>query len=88
MSPPTLPIEVEETPKSARPARRLFGWIGRYFLAIAFFGLIALFSALRPDSFLTANNFSGLFVNQIVVVFAAVGLIGPLIVGELDLSVG
>ena len=86
MSPPALPIE--EALKSAKPARRLFGWIGRYFLVIAFFGLIALFSALRPESFLTANNFSGLFVNQIVVVFAAVGLVGPLIVGELDLSVG
>ena len=78
----------EEPPKSTKPTRGVFGWIGRYFLVIAFFGLIALFSALKPDSFLTTNNFSGLFVNQIVVVFAAVGLIAPLIVGELDLSVG
>lgn len=71
-----------------RPPANLFGLVGRYFLVIAFFGLIALFSFLRPESFLTANNFSGLFVNQIVVVFAAVGLVFPLIVGELDLSVG
>jgi ribose transport system permease protein len=71
-----------------RPTRRVFGLLGRYFLVIVFFALIALFSALRPESFLTTNNFSGLFVNQIVVVFAAVGLIAPLIVGELDLSVG
>ena len=69
-------------------SRSLFGMVGRYFLVIAFFALIILFSALRPSSFLTANNISGLFVNQIVVVFAAVGLIAPLIVGELDLSVG
>ncbi len=72
----------------ARPAQSLFGFVGRYFLVIAFFALIALFSFLKPDSFLTTNNFSGLFVNQIVVVYAAVGLIAPLIVGELDLSVG
>ncbi len=73
---------------ATRPAQSLFGFIGRYFLVIAFFALIALFSVLKPDSFLTINNFSGLFVNQIVVVYAAVGLIAPLIVGELDLSVG
>ena len=70
------------------PRLRLSGLLGRYFLVLAFFGLIALFSVLKPESFLTTNNFSGLFVNQIVVVFAAIGLIGPLIVGELDLSVG
>lgn len=62
--------------------------LGRYFLVVAFFGLIGFFSLLRPASFFTVNNFSGLFVNQIVVVFAAVGLIAPLIVGELDMSVG
>lgn len=79
----------DDDPRPAAPAaRNLFGLVGRYFLVIAFFALIALFSFLRPDSFLTMNNFSGLFVNQIVVVFAAIGLIGPLIVGELDLSVG
>jgi ribose transport system permease protein len=64
------------------------GLLGRYFLVVFFFALIVVFSAVRPDSFLTLNNFSGLFVNQIVVVFAAVALIGPLIVGELDMSVG
>lgn len=71
-----------------QPSGTVFGAVGRYFLVIAFFALVALFSLLRPDSFFTASNFSGLFVNQVVVVFAAVGLIAPLIVGELDLSVG
>ena len=78
----------EDSVAGRRPMRGLSGLVGRYFLVLAFFALIALFSVLRPESFLTLNNFSGLFVNQIVVVFAAVGLIGPLIVGELDLSVG
>lgn len=68
--------------------RTAFGLLGRYFLVIAFFVLIVVFSVLRPSSFFTLNNFSGLFVNQVVVIFAAVGLIAPLIVGELDLSVG
>ena len=78
----------DPTPIEARDRTGLSGLLGRYFLVIAFFGLIGFFSLLRPESFFTANNFSGLFVNQIVVVFAAVGLIGPLIVGELDMSIG
>lgn len=77
-----------ESGHRTRRGIRFSGLLGRYFLVIAFFGLIGFFSLLRPDSFFTANNFSGLFVNQIVVVFAAVGLIGPLIVGELDMSIG
>lgn len=80
--------EMQNSAVDARPARSLFALVGRYFLVFAFFALVALFSYLRPASFLTTNNFSGLFVNQIVVVFASVGLIFPLIVGELDLSVG
>lgn len=78
----------DATDGSAQRPWTAFGSVGRYFLVIVFLALVALFSLLRPDSFFTANNFSGLFVNQIVVVFAAVGLIAPLIVGELDLSVG
>ena len=78
----------EATGSSGQPSWTAFGAVGRYFLVIVFFALVALFSLLRPDSFFTASNFSGLFVNQIVVVFAAIGLIAPLIVGELDLSVG
>ena len=70
------------------PARSRFGLLGTYFLVIMLAALMIGFSIARPESFFTANNFSGIFVNQIVVVFAAIGLIAPLIVGELDLSVG
>lgn len=73
---------------AAPSSSRLLGSAGRYLLVIVLLALCALFSLLRPDSFFTASNFSGLFVNQVVVVFAAIGLIAPLIVGELDLSVG
>ena len=82
-------VAVQDSPVlGPRSASNLLGVLGRYFLVLAFFGLIGFFSFLRPESFFTVNNFSGLFVNQIVVVFAAIGLIGPLIVGELDMSVG
>ena len=79
---------LDSPPIGPRNPTRLLSLLGRYFLVVALFGLIGFFSMLRPGSFFTANNFAGLFVNQIVVVFAAVGLIAPLIVGELDLSVG
>jgi ribose transport system permease protein len=79
------PSNDTETQQDSSPLASL---LGPYFLVIAFFTLIALFSYLRPESFLTTDNFSGLFVNQVVVIFAAVGLVAPLIVGELDLSVG
>jgi ribose transport system permease protein len=57
-------------------------------LVAALAGLVVLFSTLRPESFFTGANFEGIGVNQIVVVFAAIGLLAPLIVGELDLSIG
>ncbi len=79
---------LDSPPIGPQNLARLLSLLGRYFLVVALFGLIGFFSLLRPGSFFTANNFTGLFVNQIVVVFAAVGLIAPLIVGELDLSVG
>ena len=80
--------KLDSPPIGPQNLARLLSLLGRYFLVVALFGLIGFFSLLRPGSFFTANNFTGLFVNQIVVVFAAVGLIAPLIVGELDLSVG
>jgi ribose transport system permease protein len=66
----------------------LYAILGRYSLVVILALLIAGFSLARPESFFTINNFQGIFINQIVVVFAAIGLIGPLIDGELDLSVG
>src|SRR5512136_1564170 len=62
--------------------------LGRYSLVHLLLILVIGFSLARPASFFTINNFQGIFINQVVVVFAAIGLIAPLIVGELDLSVG
>ena len=71
-----------------RRQHALYAVLGRYSLVIVLALLVMGFSLARPESFFTINNFQGIFINQIVVVFAAIGLIGPLIVGELDLSVG
>lgn len=62
--------------------------LGRYGLLVLLLLLVAAFSIARPETFFTARNLEGILVNHIVVVFAAIGLIAPLIVGELDLSVG
>jgi ribose transport system permease protein len=60
----------------------------QFLLAAVLLILIVVFSVLRPEAFFTVANFKGIAVNQIVVVFAALGLLAPLIVGELDLSIG
>jgi ribose transport system permease protein len=60
----------------------------QFLLAAVLLILIVVFSILRPEAFFTVANFKGIGVNQIVVVFAALGLLAPLIVGELDLSIG
>jgi ribose transport system permease protein len=77
----------------ARRRRERFGALG-YRLAsdLSLLGLLVIalvvFSALNPDSFFTVANYRGIGVTQITVVFAAIGLLAPLIVGELDLSIG
>jgi ribose transport system permease protein len=76
-----------------RRRRERFGRVG-YRLAsdLSLAGLLVIalvvFSALNPESFFTVANYRGIGVTQITVVFAAIGLLAPLIVGELDLSIG
>jgi ribose transport system permease protein len=69
-------------------SHHIYSVLGRYSLVLLLALLVIGFSIARPASFFTINNFQGIFINQVVVVFAAIGLIAPLIVGELDLSVG
>ncbi len=69
-------------------SHHIYSVLGRYSLVLLLVLLVIGFSLARPASFFTINNFQGIFLNQVVVVFAAIGLIAPLIVGELDLSVG
>lgn len=66
----------------------VYSLLGRYSLVFILVALVVGFSVAQPETFFTVRNFQAIFVNQIVVVFAAVGLVAPLIVGELDLSVG
>lgn len=77
--------------------RRLVGSLGRpnlgdlcyrYAILIAWVLVIAIFGALRPDTFLTASNFQTIFGTQAVLLIVTLGLLFPLAAGEFDLSIG
>jgi ribose transport system permease protein len=59
----------------------------RLALPITWVGVIALFGALQPDTFLTAANFQTIFGSQAVLVVVTLGLLIPLTAGDYDLSV-
>jgi ribose transport system permease protein len=63
---------------------RLAGWALPVILAL----FIALFSALKPDSFPTFLTLNTLLRSESVSAILAIALIFPLVVGEFDLSVG
>jgi ribose transport system permease protein len=49
--------------------------------------VIALFGVMRPDTFMTLNNFSSMFGSNAVLAMLALGLIIVLRVGDFDLSI-
>lgn len=59
----------------------------RFGLIVVWIAVIAIFGALRPDSFLTWSNFSTIFGSEAVLVIVTLGLVIPLIAGDFDLSI-
>jgi ribose transport system permease protein len=59
----------------------------RLALPITWVGVIVLFGALEPDTFLTVANFQTIFGSQAVLVVVTLGLLIPLTAGDYDLSV-
>jgi ribose transport system permease protein len=59
----------------------------RFGLVIVWIAFIALFGAMRPDTFLTWSNFSTIFGSEAVLVIVTLGLIIPLTAGDFDLSI-
>ncbi|MXQ63588.1 ABC transporter permease [Actinomadura rayongensis] len=51
-------------------------------------GLIVLFTALRPDTFLSKGNLANLSTQALPVTILAMGLVFVLLLGEIDLSAG
>jgi ribose transport system permease protein len=59
----------------------------RFGLVLVWIALIAVFGAMRPDTFLTWSNFSTIFGSEAVLVIVTLGLIVPLTAGDFDLSI-
>jgi ribose transport system permease protein len=86
---PTLP------PGSERRMIRLPGgrseplaiFLARIALPVILVLLIVVFSILRPDTFFTVENFKTILNLQAVLGILSLGLLLPLIIGEIDLSV-
>lgn len=75
------------TPVRRWIARALEGLAYRYGLVGVWVVLIAVFSAMRPSTFLTASNFAVMFGSQASAIILALALVVTLSVAEFDLSV-
>jgi ribose transport system permease protein len=86
-----MPIATETAPDAApvaEPERRsLAPALERSGLVLTWVVMIAVFSALRPDTFATSANFSTILGSQAVLVVLALGLIVVLTAGDYDLSI-
>jgi ribose transport system permease protein len=83
---PAEPADDQSTGRRRTPRLGLYAY--RYAIVIAWIAVIAVFGALRPDTFLTAGNFQTIFGSQAVLLILTLGLLFPLAAGEFDLSVG
>jgi ribose transport system permease protein len=61
-------------------------WGTRYGLIGCWAVLIAVFGALRPDTFLTLGNFQSLFDSQALLLFLSLGLVISLVSGDFNLA--
>ncbi|MBB5752560.1 ABC transporter permease [Prosthecomicrobium pneumaticum] len=81
--------ETVSTMTQARPAGLHLGRLfERIALLVVWVGLIAIFGALMPQSFLNWGNFSIIFASYAPAALLALAIIVPLTAGDYDLSVG
>ena len=64
------------------------GDIGSLAAVLGLIVLCLVFGIARPDTFISALNFSNLFSQGAAVIFIAMGLVFVLLLGEIDLSAG
>ncbi|MBO2446719.1 ABC transporter permease [Actinomadura barringtoniae] len=64
------------------------GELGALPAILGMVALIILFYALRPNTFLSAQNIANLFTQALPVTILAMGLVFVLLLGEIDLSAG
>jgi len=64
------------------------GDLGAMPAILGLLGLVVLFTALRPETFLSERNIANLFTQAMPVTILAMGLVFVLLLGEIDLSAG
>jgi ribose transport system permease protein len=74
--------------KPRETARRRGNTMQKWALVAIWIVLIAVFGALMPQSFLSAQNFQSLLGSQAILVILTLGLVLPLTTGDYDLSAG
>jgi ribose transport system permease protein len=72
---------------AARRPLRLAGLSQRLALPFAWVAVIVVFGALRPDTFLSGENFASIFGTNAVLLVLTLGLLVPLTAGDYDLSI-
>jgi D-xylose transport system permease protein len=97
----TATTDERRTPESPAPERASLGSITRDYVArlrggdigslpaiLGLIVLVAVFTALRPETFKTSLNFANLIGQSAGVMVIAMGLVFVLLLGEIDLSAG
>ena len=75
-------------PEARRALRATRRFAARYSAVVALLITVAIFGALRPETFLTTDNLKTILSSQAVLLIVTLGLTLALTVGEFDLSIG
>ncbi len=74
--------------RDQRAAASVASFVEQYSIFVAWALVVAVFWALRPETFGTPDNFLTIFGSQSALVIAALGAVVVLTAGEFDLSIG
>jgi ribose transport system permease protein len=86
---PVEPIAVEERPPERGPMRLALEALGRFWILLFLFALVAYFSITTPDhAFFSADNFKTIALDTSVVILLAIGQTYVIMTAGIDLSVG
>lgn len=89
--PATSPAAPQPPTPAATPAGRRWSprtLLAQYALVLVLLGMIAVYSALAPDTFFTFDNLKVVTSTQAVLMVAVLGLVLPFAAGEFDMSFG
>jgi len=85
---PSEAAEIDVGARARAGGGDLAGWLRRYGVLLAFLLIVALFTALNPQTFFSLDNAAVILNNSQSLGILALGLTVCLVVGEFDLSIG